>query len=68
MPRDIGKDRPCLYAHLGQCMAPCMPGVDKEEYNKAVREIVSFLNGNYAEVEKYLQDKELYSIYQSLIY
>ena len=29
LPRDIGKDRPCLYAHLGQCMAPCTGKVKK---------------------------------------
>ena len=57
LPRDIGKERPCLYAHLGQCMAPCTVGCDKEEYNKAIKDIMSFLNGNYNDVKKYLEDE-----------
>ena len=57
LPRDIGKERPCLYHHIGQCMAPCMGKVSKEEYNKAIKDIISFLNGNYSEVEKILTDE-----------
>ncbi|MBE5935760.1 MAG: excinuclease ABC subunit UvrC [Lachnospiraceae bacterium] len=57
LPRDIGKERPCLYAHLEQCMAPCMGNCNKEEYNKAIKEIIGFLNGDYADVKKYLEDE-----------
>ena len=57
LPRDIGKERPCLYAHIDQCLAPCAGRVTKEEYDKAVKDIISFLNGNYADVEKYLTDE-----------
>ena len=34
LPRDIGKDRPCLYYHMGQCEAPCTGRVSKEEYRR----------------------------------
>jgi excinuclease ABC subunit C len=38
-------------------MAPCTVGCDKEEYNKAIKNIMSFLNGNYNDVKKYLEDE-----------
>ena len=38
-------------------MAPCTGKVSKEEYNKAIKEIMSFLNGNYVEVEKFLKEE-----------
>ncbi|MFR5717765.1 MAG: GIY-YIG nuclease family protein [Anaerotignum faecicola] len=31
-PRDIGKERPCLNHHIGQCIAPCSGRVSPEEY------------------------------------
>jgi len=33
LPKDIGKERPCLNYHIGQCCAPCQGGVSQEEYN-----------------------------------
>ena len=42
LPRDIGKDRPCLYHQMGQCKAPCQGCVTaveyKEDFEKAVNE------------------------------
>jgi excinuclease ABC subunit C len=29
LPRDIGKDRPCLNYHIYQCLGPCQGNVDK---------------------------------------
>ena len=34
LPRDCGKDRPCLYHHMKQCSAPCQGYVSSEEYKK----------------------------------
>ena len=31
LPKDIGKDRPCLNYHIGQCNAPCQGYVNKDE-------------------------------------
>ena len=31
LPRDIGKERPCLDYHIGQCDAPCQGKISKEE-------------------------------------
>lgn len=57
LPRDIGKDRPCLNYHLEQCNAPCQGCVDREEYRKNIDFVISFLNGNYSEVMKELTEK-----------
>lgn len=57
LPRDIGKERPCLYYHIKQCKAPCQGLISKEEYKKEVDKMVSFLQGNHKEVEKILTQK-----------
>ena len=36
LPRDIGKERPCLYYHIKQCKAPCQGYVSKEEYRAQI--------------------------------
>ncbi len=43
-------DKPCLYYHMGQCLAPCIRDVDAYEYESMVEEIKSFLNGNTNEM------------------
>lgn len=55
LPRDIGKDRPCLNYHIGQCKAPCQGYVSREEYRESVQKAMDFLNGNYADILKYLE-------------
>ncbi|MCD7763396.1 MAG: excinuclease ABC subunit UvrC [Lachnospiraceae bacterium] len=55
LPRDIGKDRPCLYYHIGQCPAPCQGLISSEDYRKSVDEAIEFLNGKYAPVLEMLQ-------------
>ena len=49
--------KPCLAYHLGRCLAPCAHMCSKEEYAERVKEAVSFLDGNYEEAEKILQEK-----------
>lgn len=57
LPRDIGKERPCLNYHIKQCDAPCQGYISQEEYGKAVHEVVRFLNGNFDEILKELEQK-----------
>ncbi|MCD7832914.1 MAG: excinuclease ABC subunit UvrC [Lachnospiraceae bacterium] len=57
LPRDIGKERACLYYHIGQCPAPCQGKISREEYRKSVEGALEFLNGNYAPVLGMLQGK-----------
>lgn len=46
LPRDIGKERPCLYYHMHQCEAPCQGYISKKDYRGYIHKVVSFLNGN----------------------
>ncbi|WP_053364281.1 excinuclease ABC subunit UvrC [Bacillus sp. FJAT-27251] len=45
-------DRVCLYYHMGQCLAPCVKDVDKQEYKKITDEITRFLNGGFKEIKQ----------------
>lgn len=57
LPRDFGKDRPCLQYHMKQCMAPCTGNVPKEEYRVQVQRALDFLNGEYNAELKHLKEK-----------
>ena len=57
LPKDIGKERPCLNYHIHQCQAPCQGYISQEEYRKAIDEVVRFLNGNYDPILKELEEK-----------
>lgn len=57
LPRDTGKERPCLNYHIHQCMGPCQAYISKEEYKKLVDGAIEFLNGNYTLILKSLQEK-----------
>ena len=59
LPRDTGKERPCLNYHIHQCNAPCQAYISKEEYRERVNQAVEFLNGNYAPIMKNLEEKML---------
>lgn len=60
--RDCSRDlsspsRPCLYYHLGRCIAPCTGNVTSERYKEEIRKVVAFLRGNDKEVERVLTEK-----------
>ncbi len=57
LPRDCGKDRPCLQYHMKQCMAPCTGKIPKEEYKQQVQKALDFLNGDYNTELKHLKEK-----------
>lgn len=57
LPRDIGKDRPCLNYHIKQCMAPCQGYISREDYRKNIDKAMEFLNGNYQPVIRELTEK-----------
>ena len=57
LPRDIGKERPCLNYHIKQCDAPCQGYISQEEYGKAVSQVIRFLNGSYDSVLNELEKK-----------
>ena len=57
LPKDIGKERPCLYHHIKQCDAPCQGYISQAEYRKSVDEVIKFLNGNYDKLLTELEQK-----------
>lgn len=57
LPRDTGKDRPCLNYHIGQCSAPCQGYISEEEYKKSVDSVIDFLSGNYAKIINQLTEQ-----------
>ncbi len=57
LPRDTGKERPCLYYHIHQCQAPCQGYISREAYRENVHRALDFLNGDVKEVVRDLQEK-----------
>ncbi len=57
LPRDTGKERPCLNYHIHQCMAPCQGYITPAEYRERIQQAMSFLGGNYQPVLKMLEEK-----------
>lgn len=51
------KDRPCLYYHIGRCMAPCQNMVSSEEYKTIVKQAELFLSGKQSELMKQLKEQ-----------
>lgn len=60
-PHDIGKSRPCLYKHIGQCCAPCTGELSSQEYSERFPEVISFLRGNYSDVKRALTEKMMFA-------
>ncbi|KZE08980.1 excinuclease ABC subunit UvrC [Priestia aryabhattai] len=52
-------DRPCLYYHIGQCLAPCVKEVKEEKNKQIIENITRFLNGGYEHVKTELTEKML---------
>ena len=59
LPKDTGKERPCLNYHIHQCDAPCQAYISKEAYHEKVEAALEFLNGNYNGIIKSLEEKML---------
>ena len=53
-PKDIGRERPCLYKDMGRCVAPCAGGVSPEEYAELIKAAARVLDGSSDEVKEEL--------------
>ena len=53
-PRDIGRERPCLYARMGRCVAPCSGEVSEEAYAALIRGAEGVLRGQIKDTEAHL--------------
>ncbi len=51
------KDRPCLYYHIGRCMAPCQNKVTPDEYKAIVKQAELFLSGKQSELMKQIKEQ-----------
>ena len=49
-PRDLGKERPCLYYRMGQCDGYCRPELDQGRYRENIDQAIRLLEGKYEEV------------------
>ncbi len=58
-PRDIGKDRPCIYYQMKQCCGLCTGKVEKEEYAALIRLAADILRGNTAIARRMLEQQML---------
>ncbi len=47
-PKDIGRERPCIYKDMGRCIAPCTGKVSGAEYRALVKCAEWVLSGNVA--------------------
>ena len=54
-PKDIGRERPCIYRDIGRCIAPCAGNVSSEEYRERIRSAERVLDGNTADVRDQLR-------------
>ncbi|MCZ7525796.1 MAG: excinuclease ABC subunit UvrC [Acidimicrobiia bacterium] len=59
--------RPCLYAHIEKCAAPCVGAVDREAYDALVGELITFLDGDTAPVLDRLE-KQMHGAAEALEY
>lgn len=57
LPETIGKERSCLNEHIHRCSAPCTGAVSCEEYHKQVEGAIRFLQGEYTEILRELNQK-----------
>jgi len=49
--------RPCLWYHVGKCLAPCINAVSKEEYTEVIRQVILFLEGKQEKVVQELENQ-----------
>lgn len=63
-PRDIGRERPCIYYQIGQCMGTCKKESSKEEYAAAIDAALRVLGGDF-ELAKTELEKRMYHLAES---
>ena len=57
LPKEAGKDRPCLNYHIGRCLAPCQGDVPPDEYGEVIKDVTDFLNGKHETIIARLEVK-----------
>ncbi len=49
--------RACLEYHMGQCLAPCIGAVSRQEYAEVIKEVILFLEGKQEKIVRELERK-----------
>ena len=57
LPRDIGKERPCLKYQMGSCAGWCLPGLTQEDYRTRIEQAALILEGKSAELLGELRER-----------
>ncbi|KAF5068251.1 UvrABC system protein C [anaerobic digester metagenome] len=55
LPKEIGKERPCLNHHIGQCLAPCSGAIASAEYKEFIKDAMDFLEGKHDGIRKKME-------------
>lgn len=55
LPKEIGKERPCLNHHIGQCLAPCSGAIASDEYKEFIKDAMDFLEGKHDGIRKKME-------------
>ncbi|MBQ7293002.1 MAG: excinuclease ABC subunit UvrC [Clostridia bacterium] len=56
-PRDIGKERPCIYRQMKQCCGVCAGDVSVEEYNDLIKSAAEILRGNISKARHAIEEE-----------
>lgn len=48
---------PCLYGHIGLCLAPCLGKISREEYELIIKRVAQFLRGKQKSIVQELQKR-----------
>ena len=65
LPKDIGKERPCLHYHIGQCSAPCDGKISQQQYQKMIKQAEQFIHGKHEQIIKKME-KEMYQASENM--
>ena len=65
LPKDIGKERPCLHYHIGQCSAPCDGKISQQQYQKMIEQAEQFIHGKHEQIIKKME-KEMYQASENM--
>lgn len=66
-PAMYRKVKSCIYLHTGQCPAPCVGRISKEDYGEIARNAELFFEGDYGKLKQVLE-KEMKSASENLNY
>ena len=58
-PKDIGKERPCIYYQINRCVGVCAGCVSQDEYMQKINHAADILKGNTLGVRRELTEKML---------